>query len=30
VWALVIMVAIGYRCRPGFGADSPDIPPPAW
>ncbi|UQU64272.1 DUF3040 domain-containing protein [Couchioplanes caeruleus] len=30
VWALVIMVAIGYRCRPGSGADSPDALPPAW
>jgi len=30
VWALVIMVAIGYRCRPPKRSAGPDVLPPAW
>jgi len=30
VWALVIMVAIGYRCRPPRRPEAPDVLPPAW
>ncbi|MEV8509969.1 DUF3040 domain-containing protein [Actinoplanes sp. NPDC051475] len=29
VWALVIMVALGYRCRPAHHG-GPDILPPIW